>query len=145
MLTNILLGFIFPWVVGINYFRRNLSFVLHVSTIAALIAFLFNDIGYFMKWWYVEPKSYGTLSFIPYNLGVIAIIPVFAMYHINNGRRIWMTIPLASLLLTILEGLLLLTGEVVYSSGWNLGWTYISYLIALMAEYIIYSLTKTNT
>ncbi|OAB29597.1 hypothetical protein [Paenibacillus macquariensis] len=145
MLTNIIFGFILPWIFGCYLFKRNLSFVLHVSTIAALIAFLFNDIGHFMDWWYVLPKNYGTLSFIPYNLGVFAVIPVFALYQINNGGRTWLIIPLASFLLTIFEGLLVITGKVVYSSGWNLGWTYISYLIALIALYVIYSLTKSNT
>lgn len=144
MLTNIILGFILPWIFGSYLFWKNLSYVLHASTIAALIAFLSNDIGYFMNWWYALPKDYGTLSFIPYNFGVFAVIPVFALYLINNGGRTWLIIPLASLLLTIFEGLLVITGKVVYSSGWNLGWTYISYLISLMALYVIYSLTKSN-
>lgn len=69
MLINFLFGLLVPWVIGIYVIKQDVFLVLIVSMISSLLAFLINDIGFYMGWWYVSPKGYGTLSFIPYNFG----------------------------------------------------------------------------
>lgn len=142
MFINIVIGFVLPWIICFFIFKRDLPFVLHVSTIGALIAFLINELGYFMNWWYVTPKAYGVLSFIPYNIGVFAVLAVFTVHMVNHWGRSWIVIPGMTLVKTILESILVCTGKVVYDNGWNLSLTFFSYLLACSTGYLIYSMTQ---
>ncbi|QSF46984.1 hypothetical protein [Paenibacillus tianjinensis] len=145
MLLNILLGFILPWCFGQYLLIKKPTFAIQVSIIGALLAFLVNDVGFHMNWWYVTPKDYGTISFIPYNFGIFALFSVFTLNLINNFGRAWIVIPVMSLVKTVLESTLVFTGKVVYQNDWNLGFTYVSYLIPCTASYLIYSFLKKRT
>lgn len=145
MLLNILLGFILPWLFGLHLLKRNQPFVIQASIIGALLAFLFNDVGFHMNWWYVTPKDYSTISFIPYNFGIFAVFSVFTLHLTNKVGRAWIVIPVVTFVKTVLESALVFTGKVVYQNDWNIGFTYVSYLIACTASYVIYSFLKNRT
>lgn len=49
---------------------------------------------------------------------------------------------LFTLLTTCIEGLGVIFGRVVYHNGWNIGWTFISYLIPAVLNYIYYLYMK---
>ncbi|OUS74344.1 hypothetical protein B1748_21190 [Paenibacillus sp. MY03] len=142
MLMDIILGFIIPWILGLYLIMKDLPFVFHVGSIGALISFVINDIGYFMNWWHLTPKDYGNLSFIPYNLGVFAVIAVLTVRIIQNGRKSWVVIPSATLIKTLLESVYVFSGKVVYLNGWNIGFTFVLYLFSCTLGYIIYKKTK---
>jgi len=140
MLVNILIGFILPWIAGAYVIKRDAKFVLIVSIIASLLSFIFNDIGYYMDWWYVTPIKYDNLSFIPFNLGIFSVIAVFMVFLIKRYDKVWFYIVIFSVGKTILEGVLVFCGKVVYGNGWNLGYTFISYFAACTIGYFVYKL-----
>lgn len=141
MLFNIVFGFVLPWICCYYLIKRDMTFVLRVSTIGALVAFLINNIAYFMNWWYVTPKKYGSLSVLPYNIGAFSVLAVFTIHMINKGRRNWIVILIMSFVETMLESILVYTGKIVYLNGWNLSLTFFSYLFATAIGYFIYRLS----
>lgn len=51
MYTNVILGFVLPWIIGGYFLRRDLSVIIHVGPVSNMIAFAFNEIGFHMGWW----------------------------------------------------------------------------------------------
>jgi len=138
MVINIIIGFIIPWIAGAFFIKRDVIFVLKVSIIASLISFLFNDIGYYMNWWYVTPKQYANLAFIPFNFGIFSLIAVAMIYFINKSNKVWSMILLFTFGKTFLESILVFCGKVVYGNGWNLAYTFLSYFVACTIGYFLY-------
>lgn len=143
MLMNVILGWIIPWCIGSYFLSRDRAVFLHIAPIASVIAFVFNEVGYQMQWWSVTPTGWGVLSILPYNLGVFPVIPCLLIYTVR--RSSWS--PLLLLLLftlckTLLEFCVVLIGIVNYHHGWNVGWTFVSYLLACSMCYGWYQVIR---
>lgn len=140
MLFNWLIGFVIPWIFGIYLLRKDFIHIVRIGPAAGLIAFLFSDIGYYMEWFQISPFRSGSLSFVPYNLGIYIILPSYMVYLINRAKKLpaFLAICAFSIVKTILEAVLVYTGKVIYLHGWNLIWTFVSYVLACSATYMIY-------
>ncbi|SET60393.1 hypothetical protein [Paenibacillus sp. NFR01] len=139
MWWNLLIGFILPWIAGYWYLREDLTVIVRIGPVAGLIAFAFNEIGYQSGWWSVTPSGAGILGILPYNFGIFPVLACALLFTLQKiAVRPVALIPLFSVLKTLLESILVVTGKVVYDNGWNLLWTYVSYLIACSLTYGAY-------
>lgn len=128
---NVILGWIIPWCIGSYFLRKDSAVFLHIAPIAIVIAFVFNEVGYQMQWWRVTPTGWGVLSILPYNLGVFPVIPCLLIYTVRRSSLNPLLLLLISTICkTLMELCLMLAGKVIYDHGWNLGWTFVSYLLA---------------
>ena len=145
MLINILLGFFLPWVtVGIYIYKRDKRILLLIFPISALVAFITNELGFYFEFWNLTPiLKEESMSALPMNLGIFPLLACCLIYLIKS--RNWnpiLLILLFSLLTTCLEFIGVITGKVIYMNHWNLGWTFVSYLIAYILEFWYYRILK---
>ncbi len=140
---NVIIGWIIPWSIGSFFLRKDSAVVLHIAPVASVIAFTFNEAGYYMKWWSVTPTGLGVLAFLPYNLGIFAVIPCLFIYTVRKSSlNPLLLLLISSLCKTLLELCVVLGGKVSYAHGWNLGWTFVSYLLACSLCYGWYLIVK---
>lgn len=146
MLINVLIGWVLPWIIAGYFLRKDLSIIVQMAPLASVIAFAFNEVGYHFRLWTVTPVEAGILSFLPYNLGIFPVIPCLLIY---TTRRTSLSPMLLILLFTglktLLESCLLLIEKVNYDHGWNLAWTFVSYLIACSLSYGGYLIVESKS
>lgn len=143
MTINIVIGFIIPWIFGILLIRKSPIVIYLIYPIAAIVSAFFNDIGYHLGFWDFTPKidHDETLSALPLDLGLYPITGSYMIYWIiRSNRRPWLKIACVSLFNTVLEYIAFLTGKAEYGNGWNIGWTFLSYLLALVLIFLYYKL-----
>lgn len=143
MAFNIVIGFIIPWIFGIMLHKKAPIVIYLICPIAATVSALINDIGYHLGFWDFTPKidNDETLSALPLDLGLYPVIGSYMIYWIlKSKRRPWLKIGSISLLNTMLETIAVLFGKAEYGNGWNIGWTFVSYVIALVLVYLYFKL-----
>ncbi len=142
MIFNILFGFFIPWMIFLFHIRKNKCFITSptVVLLSALIAFLFNDIGFSLKLWYVNPVKYAILPMIPYNFGFFTVLGIYLIQTIIIFRRPYIFIGIASLVATLAETVLYMLNRINYDNYWNLFFTFLSYVLA---NFLLYWLLKT--
>lgn len=70
------------------------------------------------------------------DLGVYPIAGRLMMYAIIvKGAKPWLAILVASLSLTLIEWVAKMMGHVIYFNGWNIIWTFLSYLLPFVLAY----------
>lgn len=130
MLFNIMFGMIIPWMICIYFFTKEPRLVIMLFPLGATIAFLFNDLG-LVQFWTVNPVYLNpSLSIVPYNIGYFPMIAIIFAYVLKK-RRIhpFYLVLLFTFVVSFIEYIFLLTGKVVYHTGWNMVWTGITYII----------------
>ncbi|MFX3631436.1 MAG: CBO0543 family protein [Candidatus Pristimantibacillus sp.] len=143
MTINIIVGFVIPWIFGIILWKKSPIVIYLVSPISATVSAFFNDIGYHLGFWDFTPKidNDETLSALPMDLGLYPVMACYMIYWIvRSNRHAWMKIALFSLFNTVLEFIALQFGKAEYGNGWNIGWTFVSYVLALLLVYLYYKL-----
>ncbi|MGO4699486.1 CBO0543 family protein [Paenibacillus sp. 2TAB26] len=137
MLYNIIFGFIIPWVLASFIVRKQPILFIVISPVTAVISMIINTIGIYFGFWDFKPifEKNETISALPMDLGLYAVLGSLLIY--NLSKRTFRLHPVIfilifSLLTTVLEYTALLFGFVMYGNGWNIGWTFISYLIAYL-------------
>ncbi|MCY7565898.1 hypothetical protein ABEX69_16815 [Bacillus safensis] len=141
MIFNILFGFFIPWMIFLFHIRKS-KFLITSSTVillSGLIAFLFNDIGYSLKLWCVNPVKYAVLPMTPYNFGFFTVLGIYLIQTIITFRRPYLLIGIASLVATLAETVLYILNRIHYDNYWNLFFTFLSYVLA---NFILYWLSK---
>lgn len=141
MFINIIMGWLFPWMIAWFFLRKDVSVIYRIGPISSMIAFAFNEIGYHMKWWSVTPTGAGIISFIPYNLGIFPVISCLLIYVRKKASLNSMfLIFIFSIIKTLMESWLVLVDKVNYGNGWNLIWTFVSYILACSLSYVWYQI-----
>ena len=139
MIFNIVVGFIIPWISGIVFYFIDRQTLFIIAPFQSAIAFTLNSIGLFYGFWSIYPHKYGKFSTIPFDLGTYPIISVYLIHYINKTKNNpYLLIIIATLCTTLLEWFGILTGRIIYSNGWNLSFTFISYLIPYLLNYWFY-------
>lgn len=139
MIFNIIVGFIIPWISGIVFYFKNRKILFIISPFSSAIAFIVNLAGPFCGFWSIYPYRYGVFSSIPFDLGLYPILSVYLIYYINKTKiNPYLLIIIATIFTTLLELFGILTGRVIFSNGWNLSFTFISYLIPYLLNYWFY-------
>lgn len=133
MLTNILIGFLLPWMVSIHWIRKQPLLFLAITPASIAISMLFNTIGFYFNFWNMKPYIHAneTIAGIPFDFGIYPVIASFMVYTIHrvNTYSIYI-IALFSLMTTLFEYIAFILKIVSYDNNWTIGWTFISYLLA---------------
>lgn len=143
MLLNIALGFVLPWIFGVYLYRRHSLLILTVAPFASVVSFVINAVGFYLNFWNLNPPMrIETLSAYPLDLGLYPVLGCWCMILIQRfGRSVWL-IAVFVLGITLLEGFGVLIGYASYANGWNLAWTFVSYLVAYVLVYQFYRLLQ---
>lgn len=143
MLFNIIVGFLIPWVFGIYLYRKSRIIVFLIFPITVTISGLINDTGYHLEFWDFTPliENDETLSALPLDLGLYPVMAGYMIYWIRkSNRHTFLKIGCFCLATTALEYLALILGKVEYGNHWNIGWTFVSYMLAYSLVYLYYRL-----
>ncbi|GAA0375507.1 hypothetical protein J2S11_001191 [Bacillus horti] len=143
MFLNISLGFILPWIVAFFLIKKDRKLLVLIAPCGSVIASTFDLLGKGFGFWKVTPFSLELMNAIPMYLGIYPVLATYMIFFIN--RKKWprlVGILGFTLFTTILEGLGVVFGKVHYYNDWNIGWTFISYLIPFILVYFYYSYLK---
>ena len=139
MVFNVIAGFIIPCMLGVYLYFKDKKTLLTMAPIGMAFALLYNSIGFHVPFWKLEPFSQGRMALIPFDLGAYPVFVSYLIYFIKNYNvKNYKVILIFTLITTIIEYLILLAGRVEYFNGWNIVWTFISYLIPYVGCYIYY-------
>ncbi|NOU63609.1 hypothetical protein GC096_06170 [Paenibacillus sp. LMG 31461] len=142
---NILIGFVIPWLFGVAWFKKAPTIAILIFPVSAIISSLINAIGYHVQFWDFTPKIEDdeTISALPFDIGLYPLASCIGIYWIDfKKKHPLVVLILISITLTCLEYITYLTGKVEYGHGWTIGWTFVSYFIAVTAVFGFYSLAK---
>ena len=144
MLFNIVVGLVIPWIVVLlHLYRKDKALVLLIGTFSSVIGFTVNELAIYYGFWTVAPfVEPNTVSTLPFDLGIFPIIPIYLIYFIKKHGRPYVLIPLVALVVTCLEIIFVMNGRVVYDNGWNVVYTYLSYLFPYILVYGYYAYLK---
>ncbi len=143
MIINFIMGFLVPvLVVAFHLYKREPGIVILVGSFTAVLAFLINEFGYYFSFWKVLPYELGSFAVLPFILGLYPSLASYMVYLIKKyGNPLSHTL-LMTVFTTILETIYVWTGMAEYGNGWNLFWTFISYLVPFTVVYIYFRLLK---
>ncbi|OBZ10310.1 CBO0543 family protein [Bacillus sp. FJAT-26390] len=145
MWVNIIFGFIIPWLVALYLVRKSPKTLLLIYPVGALVSMAINSLGFQMRFWDFTPliPNDESVSALPLDLGLYPIIACFMIWTIMLHRnKTALILFLFVLFTTLLEYVGLLIGKVTYGNGWNIGFTFLSYLLALGFVYIYFRILE---
>lgn len=132
MLIHILAGFFLPWLFGWWLLKREPRMVLVNGPVAAAIALAVNELGFhFYRWWDAAPFREQAVYAWPLDFGLYPVAGSFLIWqvHRRNGSP-WLMLALFALGTTLFEVFGLFVGTIRYGNGWNVGWTFVSYVLS---------------
>ncbi|MEC2133475.1 hypothetical protein P9G84_32005 [Brevibacillus centrosporus] len=143
MLSNIVFGFILPWIAGGLLFKKNPKLVLTIAPFAAVIALSTNEFGLFLDFWDIMPQETESLNCLPLDLGVFPVLGSLFIHFVQRKKlSTWLFLFLFSSFTTVLELTYVLIGKIVYHNGWNITWTFFSYVLTYTLGFLYYILLK---
>jgi hypothetical protein len=140
MIINVCLGFILPWIYGIYLYRKDPKIILLTCPMAAAIASSINLFGFYFEFWNLTPiLRIEPISALPFDLGLYPVLGSCMIYSIRSSNiNSTVLILIFSFLTTLMELIGVLFEKVTYSHGWNIAWTFVSYVIAYGGLYGYY-------
>lgn len=144
MIVNIIIWFIIPWISILLY--KDKSILLTIMPFQSVIAYTINAFGFYFKLWDVYPFQHKVIVAIPFDIGIYPILSAWMIYFIKQKKiNPYAIIFIFTILTTIIEGIGVMLGKIIYGKWWNIGWTFISYLIPYLLNYKYYlSLKKSG-
>ncbi|MBI6873281.1 CBO0543 family protein [Clostridium aciditolerans] len=145
MILNIIAGFIIPWLTGIILYSKDKRLLLITAPFQSSMAFAINVIGYNKNYWNLYPFELEHISAIPFDTGLYPILGVWMLYLIKTSKlNAYFIILFFTIATTFLEFLGIVTGRVFYAHGWNIFYTFLSYLLPYVLAYLYYLCLKNN-
>ncbi|WPC42779.1 hypothetical protein [Clostridium sp. JS66] len=146
MIVNMVLGFIIPWIFGVILYFKDRKIVLTIAPFSSILAYVINEFCFHFNFWRLVPLNinddYTSMSV---NLGLYPILGCYLIYHISIKKiNSYLIILIFAVATTMIEYLAFLFKLVTYGNGWNIGWTFLSYLIPYLLVYWYYSKLKVN-
>lgn len=139
LLLNIAFGLVTPWVLGLWLLKRDKKIVLIIMPFTSMVSYTVNLLGFTFNFWLLKPFELYAFSALPFDLGLFPLLGCALIYIIKNKKiNQYFLIFTFALLTTGLEFAGLFIGYVIYRNGWNIFYTYISYLIPFAIVYWYY-------
>ncbi|MCP3808467.1 hypothetical protein NLX78_14605 [Paenibacillus sp. Lou8.1] len=136
MLLNVVLGLVIPIVLGCWILRKNLKLILIFFPLGVATSSVANNIGFNYFWRLLPEFNNHSFSALPFDLGLFPMAGCLMIYYIKKHRaHPWIAVFVTAFVLTIVEWIAKESGRVLYFNGWNIGWTYISYLLPMVIAY----------
>jgi len=131
MLLNFFVAFILPVSVSLFLFRRYLWLYFTIFPFSAIVAYIFNFLGSYFDFWVLKPimKDDSDFSFLPFNIGLYPVLGSLFVLSLKKRKKFLSTFLFFSIVTTFLEFIYLMFDRVVYSNGWNIFCTFISYVL----------------
>jgi hypothetical protein len=127
--------------VGLFLYARNKRTLLVISPIAATLAFVFDILGTHFNFWRIKPFwKRDIFHSIPIHLGIYPLLSGYMIHFIELYKTPLLFISVFGLITTTLEWFYLRIKKLKYSRGWNIFWTFISYLTAYSLVFTYYRL-----
>ncbi|WP_261133702.1 CBO0543 family protein [Bacillus sp. Marseille-Q3570] len=144
MWMNIIFGLIIPWIPGIYLIKKDLKIFLLIAPFASVVAFTFDVLGFHMEFWRISPeREIETVAALPMYLGVYPILAAYLFFFIKRSHlNRWILIFAVTLITTIIEFIGVSIDMVHYFNGWNIFWTFVSYLLAYLVSYGYFLILK---
>lgn len=143
IILNILIGLIMPWLFGIHLYKKDPNVLLGIFPIGTVLSHIINSLAYEHKIWFVHPQKYIFVDVLLFDIGLYSILPSFMIYLIHKYRKGKSLYILGfTLFTTFSEYLWLKSGRVSYDNGWNIYFTFLSYLFPYIFVYLYYLLLK---
>ncbi|WP_311775166.1 CBO0543 family protein [Alkalihalobacillus sp. TS-13] len=141
---NTIFGLIIPWITGIYLIKKDLKILLLMAPFASVVAFTFDVLGFHLKFWRISPeREIETIVALPMYFGVYPILAAYLFFFIKRSDlNRWIWIFAVTLITTIIEFIGVLIGMVHYFNGWNICWTFVSYLLAYLVCYWYFLILK---
>ena len=138
MLFNLLLGLILPLILAIFLFNKAPKIVLIIHPTSCILSHTINTIGVYLTYWTLLPNYPGCLSYLLYNIGLYGFLASLMIYYIDKNNKPFLIVFIFTLITTFIEFIGVSLNKVVYDHGWNLGWTFLSYLTPFILVYGYY-------
>ncbi|WP_018392480.1 CBO0543 family protein [Bacillus sp. 37MA] len=137
----IIIAFIIPWLIVLLHLHpKDKKLIPLIGPFGVVVSFLTNELGLYFGFWEVYPfPDLKTIATLPFNLGLFPILGCYMIFFIKKRMtHPYFVVFLATLFTTILEFIFVLMGKVTYGNGWNILWTFVSYLIPYLSAYWFY-------
>lgn len=140
MFFNILIAFVIPWVFGLILFHKNRKLILVIAPVSAVVAYSLNEIGFHLRLWRISPISVNDdLTSMTVNLGFFPVLACFLIYCIQKtSLKLYTLVLIFSVVNSIFEYICHMLNMVIYGNGWNIVWTFLSYIAAYLLVYWYY-------
>lgn len=135
MSINIIGGFIIPWLLGL-WLIKDKAFLIAFYPAAVALATTIDIVGSNFFWQFSPPLNNKSLSCLPVLIGlhpIASCLMLYLIYRKNIGP--FRGILYFAGLLTFLEWVTKELGLLTYFNGWNIYWTFISYMVPLTVLY----------
>ncbi|WP_141500910.1 CBO0543 family protein [Paenibacillus luteus] len=145
MLLNIICGFVIPWLAALFLIRKSPKTLLLIYPIGSVASLVINSFGFQLGFWDFTPliPNDESVSALPLDIGLYPILGSFMIWTILLHRNKTALILFVFILFTtLLEFSALLFGKVTYGNGWNIGFTFLSYLLAFGIVYLYFKLLE---
>lgn len=141
MILNIILGFIIPWVFGVILYYKDKKVILIIVPFMAVWAYFLNEILFHLNFFRLAPLNidddYTTMAI---NVGLYPLLVSYLIYFIKSNKTSrFILVIIFALMPTIAEYLGLLFHIIIYKNGWNLGWSFLSYILYNLIGYWYYN------
>lgn len=143
MVLNIICGLVIPWLAAIPLIRNNPRILVLICPIGAVASLVINSLGFQMGFWDFTPfiPNDESVSAMPLDLGLYPILGSYMILAIQSHKsKTGLVLFLFIFFTTLLEFTALLFGKVSYGNGWNIGYTFLSYVLAFGIVYLYYKL-----
>ncbi len=140
MILHLFLVFLIPWIICLMHlYKKDKMLFFLVAPFFSIVAYLMNTLGFYFDFWEVLPfpqqKSFATL---PFDVGIYPVLSCYCIYFIKKMNKPFLVLLLMTLLTTFLEGIFVFFDRVIYRNGWNIYFTFFSYLLPYLFLYGYY-------
>ncbi|ARI77916.1 hypothetical protein HM131_14130 [Halobacillus mangrovi] len=144
MWINVLCGLLLPGIIIGYLFKKNPPLITLMYPIGVAIAFVGSDWG-FGFFWDVSPtfEHNPSLSAFPYKIGYFPLLScLFGYIKVKEIVKTPLLIFLFSFITTFMELLAVWSGKILYSNGWNIFWTFVTYLAGFIVAFLYIKILK---
>jgi hypothetical protein len=141
MILNVIFGFIIPWVFGAILYLKDKKIILIMTPFMATLAYFFNEILFHLIFFRLAPLNikddYTTMAI---NTGLYPLIVCYFIYFSKSSKiSPYILVVFFAILPTISEYLGLMFNILTFDNRWNLGWSFLSYILYYMIGYWYYN------
>ncbi|MCI1695819.1 CBO0543 family protein [Aneurinibacillus aneurinilyticus] len=137
MIGNIFWGFIIPWVFGFWLYKQDKKLILLIVPLSVTLSFIINLFGFHFGFWSFTPiLKTKELSVFPLNVGLYPMLSSYLIYLIQKNKlHPYILVFIFALCTTLFEYIELFFEKVAYGHGWNIFWTFWSYVLPYFIIY----------
>ncbi|MGG2074760.1 CBO0543 family protein [Lysinibacillus irui] len=145
MFFNFLIAFVLPWLIAsMHLFKKDSLLIVLIAPFSSVLAYFINTMAYYFGFWEVAPfPEQKNLASLPSELGIYPVLACYLVFLIRKFKRTYMVVVIMTVITTCLEQIFVLFGWIIYENGWNIVYTFFSYLLPYLVVYCYYRyLTK---